>query len=79
MSLYLFNVYMVAVMKEVKMGMERSGMRFLDGWERVEITWPLCMKMTWFCVVSRYHERLFKEKRSGCQASKENFFFSSFF
>ena len=37
---WLFNVFMEAVMKEVKMGMERRGVRFLeDG--RVDIAWPL--------------------------------------
>ena len=34
MSLSLFNVYMNALMKDVKMGMGRRG-------ERVEIAWPL--------------------------------------
>ena len=39
MSSWLCNEYMDGVM-EVKMGMGRKGMKFLDG-ERVEITWPL--------------------------------------
>ena len=30
MSLWLFNVYMNAVMKEVKMGMGRRGVRFQE-------------------------------------------------
>ena len=30
MSPYLFTVYMVAVMKEVKMELERTGVRFLE-------------------------------------------------
>ena len=30
MSPWLFNVYMDAVMKEVKMGMERGGLRYLE-------------------------------------------------
>ena len=30
MSSWLFSVYMDAVMKEVKMGMGRSGVRFLE-------------------------------------------------
>ena len=30
MSPWLFNVYMDAVMKEVKMGMGRRGMRFME-------------------------------------------------
>ena len=30
MSAWLFNVYMDGVMKEVKMGMERRGVRFLE-------------------------------------------------
>ena len=39
MSLWLFNVYMDGVMKEVEIGMAR---RELSGlWERVEIAWPL--------------------------------------
>ena len=41
MSLWLFNVYMDAVMKELKIGMERLEVRFMKGWERVEITLPL--------------------------------------
>ena len=30
MTPWLFNVYMDAVMKEVKMGMGRSGVRFME-------------------------------------------------
>ena len=33
MSPWLFNVYMDGVVKEVKMGMERRGVSFLDGRE----------------------------------------------
>ena len=43
MSPWLFNLYMGAVMKEVKVW---------DG-ERVEIACPLCIQITWFCVASR--------------------------
>ena len=39
MSHWLFNIYMDAVM-EVKMGLGKRGVRFLDE-KRVEITWPL--------------------------------------
>ena len=39
-SPWLFNLYMDAVMKEVKMGMGRRGVRFQDE-GRVETTWPL--------------------------------------
>ena len=45
MSPWLFNVYMDAVMKEVKMGMGRR--------EESEDCLASCMQMTWFCVVSR--------------------------
>ena len=41
MSPWLFNVYMGAVKKEVKMRMERGRSEILGGWERVEISWPL--------------------------------------
>ena len=37
MSPWLFNVYMDAVMKEVKMGMWRRGMRFHNGGKRMEM------------------------------------------
>ena len=49
MSPWFFNVYMYAAMKEVKMGMRRKGVRFLEE-GRVEAS---CMQKTWFCVVSR--------------------------
>ena len=39
MSPWLFNVYIGGVM-EVKMGMGRRGVRFLE-YGRVEIAWPL--------------------------------------
>ena len=38
MSLWHFNVYMDAVMKEVKMGMERRGSEIPGEGERVDIT-----------------------------------------
>ena len=41
MSPGLFNVYMNAVMKELKMRMGRTGVRFQGGDKRVEVTWPL--------------------------------------
>ena len=40
MSPLLFNVYMDAVMKEVKIGMGRRGVRFLEDGV-VESSWPL--------------------------------------
>ena len=40
MSPWLFNAYMDAVIKEVKMGMGRRGVRFQEK-GRVEIAWPL--------------------------------------
>ena len=40
MSPWLFNVYMNAVMKEVKMGMARRH-EIYGGWKRVEFTWFL--------------------------------------
>ena len=45
MSLSLFNAYMDAGIKEVKIGM----------WRRGESGYCVasCMQMTWFCVVSR--------------------------
>ena len=42
---WLFNVYKDAVMKEVKMGMERR--------EESGDCLALCMQMIWFCVVSQ--------------------------
>ena len=42
MSPWLFNVYMDALMKEVKMGRGENG-DCMDS----------CMKMTWFCVASQ--------------------------
>ena len=53
MSLFLFNAYMDGVMKMVKMGMVRRGVRFLeDGREGGDFL-TSCMQMTWFYVVSR--------------------------
>ena len=52
MSRCLFNVYTDAVMKEVKMGMGRMGVRFLEEGE-IEDNLFSCMQMTWFCMVSR--------------------------
>ena len=44
-SLCFFNVYMDAVMKEVKMAMGRRGVSFFEEEEeRVEITWPLVLR-----------------------------------
>ena len=45
MSPWLFNVYMDAVSKEVKMGMGRRG-------ESGDYL-ASCMQMTWFCGVSQ--------------------------
>ena len=46
-SPWLFNVYMDGVMKEVKMGMGRRGVSFLE--DRREWRLPgICMQMTWF-------------------------------
>ena len=44
-SHWLFNVYMDGVMKEVKMGMERRGMRLFLGDRRVERL-ASCMQIT---------------------------------
>ena len=52
MSHWLFNVYMDAVMKEVKMGMGRRGVRFQEKGKEGACS-ASCMLMTWFCVVSR--------------------------
>ena len=43
---------MNGVMKEVKMGMGKRGVRFLED-EREWRCLASCMQMTWFCVVSR--------------------------
>ena len=49
MSPWAFNVYMDAVMKKMKLEMERMGVRFLG--ERKEWRLPgLLYAMTWFCV-----------------------------
>ena len=40
MSSWLFNVYMDEVMKELKMGIRRRGVSFLEE-GRMQITWPL--------------------------------------
>ena len=45
MSPWLFNIYMDAVMKEVKMGMGRR--------KESGDCLASCIQMTWFCVVSR--------------------------
>ena len=47
MSLWLFNVYMGAVMEEVKMGMGR--------WEESKDCLASCMQMTWFCMAMVGH------------------------
>ena len=50
-SPWLFNLYMDAVMKEMKRGMERRGVRFLE--EGREFRLPgLLYADDWFCVVS---------------------------
>ena len=38
---WLFNVYMDGVMKEVKMMDGKEGSELPEGWNRVEIAWPL--------------------------------------
>ena len=51
MSTWLFNVYMDAMLKEVKMVMRRRGVRFMeDGRGDYLVS---CMQMTWFCMVSQ--------------------------
>ena len=52
MPLWPFNVYMDAVMKELKMGIERRGVRFQEEEESRNFL-ASCMEMAWFCVVSR--------------------------
>ena len=51
MSLWMCNVYMDAVIKEVKMGMGRRGLRFLEGGREGKLP-GLCMQITWFCAMS---------------------------
>ena len=48
MSPWFFNVFMVAVIKEVKMRIGKRGVRFLKGRERVEIAWPLLCRLRGF-------------------------------
>ena len=45
MSSWLFNVYMDAVMKEMKIGMVRKGVRFLEEEENRDYL-DSCMQMT---------------------------------
>ena len=52
MSPWLFNVYMDAVMKEVKMGMRRKRVRFLEEKGNGD-SLNSCIQMSWLCVVSR--------------------------
>ena len=52
MSPWLFNVYMDEMMKELKMGMKRRGVRFQEE-GRKWIFLTSCMQMIWFCMVSR--------------------------
>ena len=52
MSPWLFNVYMDAVMKELKMGMRRKRVRFLDEKGNGDCL-NSCIQMSWLCVVSR--------------------------
>ena len=47
MSPWLFNVYMDPVMKEVKMGMGRKGVRFQEEGKECRLQW------SWFCLVRR--------------------------
>ena len=47
-SLWLFNIYMDVLMKELKMEMGRRGVREESGDYLVS-----CMQMIWFCVASR--------------------------
>ena len=47
MSPWLFSVYMDAVMKEVKMGIGRRGMRFQEEVREWRMPGP-CMQVTWF-------------------------------
>ena len=54
MSLWLFNVYMDSVMKELKVGMGRNGVRFEEEGREGRLPGLLYADgMTWFCVVSR--------------------------
>ena len=48
MSPWLFNVYMDAVMKEVKVGMRRRGVRFQEEGRELEIAWPLVCRRLGF-------------------------------
>ena len=59
MSPWLFNGYMNGGMKEVKVGMGRRGVSFLEDERERESGDCLasCMQMTWFCVVSRRRTR----------------------
>ena len=52
MSLWLFNVYMDAVMKEVNKGMGRREVRFMEDGRSGDCL-ASCIQMTWFCMVSR--------------------------
>ena len=51
-SPWLFNVYMDEVMKEVKMGMGRRGVRFLYRMVESGDCLVSCFQMIWFYVVS---------------------------
>ena len=54
MSPWLVNVYLDAVMQEVKLGMRRRGSEISGRGKRMESAWPLVsMQITWFCVVSQ--------------------------
>ena len=49
MSHWLFNVYMDTVMKELKMGMGRRGVKFQESGDCL----GSCMQMNKFCMVSQ--------------------------
>ena len=52
MSPWIFNVYINAVLKEVKMGMGKMGVRFLDEGKSGDYR-ASCIQMIWFYVASR--------------------------
>ena len=70
MSRWLFNVCMDAMKKEVKMGMGRRGVRFLEKGREPRLSGLSYADDLVLCDESE--EDLFKKKRFGCQASKEN-------
>ena len=44
LSPWLFTVYVDVVIKEVKMGDREEESEISEGWERVEIAWPLACR-----------------------------------